>query len=196
MKERSLKPSEVSANAGEPRTGAHLGPQLLIICRALMASPQRTKILLLALGLVAVIGATAFAQIRLNAWNRPFYDALERKDLRQFFAQLVVFGVIAGGLLVLNVAQAWLNQTARVTLRKGLACDLFEQRLKPRRAFRLLNAGEMGANPDQRIHEDARHLSDLSADLYIGLLQASLLLGSFIGVLWILSEYVTFYVSG
>jgi vitamin B12/bleomycin/antimicrobial peptide transport system ATP-binding/permease protein len=130
-----------------------------------------------------VIGATAFVQIRLNAWNRPFYDALARKDLREFFAQLVAFGVIAGGLLVLNVAQAWLNQTAKVTLRKGLACDLFDEWLKPRRAFRLLNAGKIGANPDQRIHEDTRHLSDLTADLCIGLLQASLLLGSFIGVL-------------
>jgi vitamin B12/bleomycin/antimicrobial peptide transport system ATP-binding/permease protein len=68
--------------------------------------------------------------------------------------------------------------------------------LEPRRAFQLANAGKMGANPDQRIHEDARHLSELSADLGIGLLQSSLLLGSFIGVLWILSGNVTFHVSG
>ena len=205
-------PSEPSSDAGADTTTAaaltgkpltahdftkdNLFTQLGRMAGAFWASRERTQLVLLATGLVVVVAATAGMQIRLNAWNRPFYDALERKDLRQFFAQLVVFGVIAGGLLVLNVAQAWLNQTARVTLRKGLACDLFEQRLKPRRAFRLLNAGEMGANPDQRIHEDARHLSDLSADLYIGLLQASLLLGSFIGVLWILSEYVTFYVSG
>ena len=54
----------------------------------------------------------------------------------------------------------------------------------------------MGANPDQRIHEDARHLTELSTDLGIGLLQSSLLLGSFIGVLWILSQNVTFHVNG
>ena len=54
----------------------------------------------------------------------------------------------------------------------------------------------MGANPDQRIHEDARHLTELSTDLGIGLLQSSLLLGSFIGVLWILSGNVTLHVSG
>ncbi len=53
--------------------------------------------------------------------------------------------------------------------------DLFDEWLKPRRAFRLGNAGEMGANPDQRIHEDARHLTELSTDLGIGLLQSSLL---------------------
>jgi ABC-type uncharacterized transport system fused permease/ATPase subunit len=51
------------------------------------------------------------------------------------------------------------------------------------RFIRLARAGEVGANPDQRIHEDARRLSELSADLGIGLLQASLLLLSFLGVL-------------
>ena len=68
--------------------------------------------------------------------------------------------------------------------------------LKPRRAFHLVNAGEMGTNPDQRIHEDARHLTELTTDLGIGLLQSSLLLGSFIGVLWVLSRNVTLHVSG
>jgi putative ATP-binding cassette transporter len=54
----------------------------------------------------------------------------------------------------------------------------------------------MGINPDQRMHVDARHLTELSTDLGIGLLQSSLLLGSFIGVLWILSGSVTFHLSG
>src|SRR5260221_3101913 len=107
----------------------------------------------------------------------------------------MVFGGIAGGLLVLNVAQAWLNQMTKLRLRRGLVRDLFEEWLKPRRAFHLANAGKMGANPDQRIHKDARHLTELSADLVIGLLQSSLLLGSFISVLSILSGNVTFHVS-
>ena len=95
----------------------------------------------------------------------------------EFLDQLMVFGVIAGGLLVLNVAQAWLSQMAKVKLREGVVCDLFDEWLKPRRAFHLVNAGEIGANPDQRIHEDARHLTELTTDLGVGLLQSSLLLG-------------------
>jgi vitamin B12/bleomycin/antimicrobial peptide transport system ATP-binding/permease protein len=63
--------------------------------------------------------------------------------------------------------------------------------LEPGTAFRLTYAGEIGANPDQRIHEDARHLTDLG----IGLLQSSLLLGSFIGVLWMLSGNVVFQMT-
>ena len=74
--------------------------------------------------------------------------------------------------------------------------DLFDEWLKPRRAFHLGNAGEIGANPDQRIHEDARHLTELSTDLGLGLLQSSLLLGSFIEVLWVLSEHVVLHLKG
>ena len=63
----------------------------------------------------------------------------------------------------------------------------------PRRAFRLANAGPIGVNPDQRMHEDARHLTELSADLGIGLLQASILLVTFVEVLWALSSGFVFH---
>jgi putative ATP-binding cassette transporter len=91
-------------------------------------------------------------------------------------------------LLTLNVAQVWLNQTTKLTLRRSLVHDMLDQWLKPQRAFRLSNAGAIGANPDQRMSADAQHLADLVTDLLIGLLQSTLLLLSFIGVLWFLSE--------
>ena len=96
--------------------------------------------------------------------------------------------MIAGSLLVLNVFQTWLHQMTKLKLREGLVLDLLGQWLAPRRAFRLANAGPIGVNPDQRLHEDARHLTELSADLGIGLFQATILLLSFIGVLWTLSS--------
>ena len=173
-----------------------LASHLLMMGRILLASTQRMNILLLAGALVVVIGATAFSQIRLNAWNRPFYDALERKDIGAFLDQLVVFGVIAGILLCLNVAQGWLNQMTKLKLREWLAGDLFEEWLRPRRAYRLAFAGEIGVNPDQRIHADAQHPTELTSDLGIGLLQSSLLLASFIGVLWVLSGEVSFNLNG
>jgi putative ATP-binding cassette transporter len=98
-----------------------------MLFRAFMASPHRNKTLLLGIAIIVVVGATAFGQVQLNAWNRPFYDALARKDLGEFLAQLLVFGVIAGGLLVLNVAQAWLNLMTKITLREGLGRALFDE---------------------------------------------------------------------
>jgi vitamin B12/bleomycin/antimicrobial peptide transport system ATP-binding/permease protein len=196
MSDRSTKASESRAAAEGPLARLGLAPQMRMMLRTFWASPERNKVIVLGVAVVVVIGLTAFGQVRLNAWNQPFYDALSHKDLRGFLNQLIVFGVLAGALLVLNVAQAWLNQMTKVRLREGLVRDLINEWLKPRRAFHLVNAGEMGTNPDQRIHEDARHLTELSTDLGIGLLQSSLLLGSFIGVLWILSQSVIFHLGG
>jgi len=163
---------------------------------ALWTSRKRTKISLLGAGLVAIVGATAYAQVRLNAWNQPFYNALARKDMPVFIEQLGVFAVLAGVLLVLNVAQMWLNQSSKVVLREGLVNDLLDQWLKPTRAFRLSNAGQIGENPDQRIQQDAQHLAELTTDLGIGLLQSTLLLLSFVGVLWVLSSHMVLSIFG
>jgi putative ATP-binding cassette transporter len=163
---------------------------------ALWASRQRNTIVLLALALTAVVGATAYAQVRLNAWNEPFYDALAHKNVSGFVLQLAVFAELAGVLLSLNVAQTWLNQKSKLVLRESLVGDLLAEWLSPGRAFRLSQCGDIGANPDQRIQEDARRLTELTTDLAIGLLQSTLLLLSFIGVLWVLSDKMVLAMAG
>ena len=107
-----------------------------------------------------------------------------------------MFGVIAGALLVLNVLQRWLAETIKLRLREGLTLDLVGLWMHPRRAFRLASAGPIGVNPDQRMHEDARRLTELSADLGIGLLQAAILLATFVSVLWALSADFASVVRG
>ena len=72
---------------------------------ALRVSPVGKTLATLAGGIVVIVALTAYAQIELNSWNKPFYDAISRRELRDFIKQVGVFAVIAGGLLVLNVAQ-------------------------------------------------------------------------------------------
>jgi putative ATP-binding cassette transporter len=191
------QPNEKAAKRDADEADAlGLLPQISLMARAWWASSVRNMLLWLTGSLVAVVGVTAYGQIRLNNWNQPFYDALSRKDMHEFLVQLAVFGVIAGALLILNVAQRWMVETLKLRLRQGLVQDLVENWLVPGRAFRLSNAGPVGVNPDQRMHEDARHLTELSADLGIGLLQSSILLATFVEVLWALSNNFIFHVSG
>ncbi|MBB4038460.1 putative ATP-binding cassette transporter [Microvirga flocculans] len=162
--------------------------QVLAMIYALARSNQRGRLLLLCVGLVVVIAANTFGQIRLNAWNQGFYDAVAQKQVAAFLWQLQVFGLIASSLLVLGVTQTWLHETLKVVLREALTYDLIREWLEPKRVYRLSLAGEIGVNADQRIHEDIRHLTELCADLGVGLLQSSLLLITFVGVLWGLSR--------
>lgn len=170
--------------------------QIRVLVAALGAPAARRKLILLAVGLVLVIGATAVGQLLLNAWNKPFFDAIERKDIDGFLFQLVVFGIIATALLVLNVAQTWLDQIAKVEMRAWLTHDLLFQWTMPKRAFLLAGAGRIGVNPDQRMHDDARRLTELSTALAIGLFQSALLLATFIGVLWVLSRGIVIEIDG
>ncbi|GHD09985.1 ABC transporter ATP-binding protein/permease [Tianweitania populi] len=152
--------------------------------RAFWHSAARTRILLLTGALLSVILLTVFAQLELNRWNVPFYNALERRSLPDFVKQLQVFFAIVAVLLVLNVGQSWLNQMMALSLREGLTNDLVDQWLRRKRAIRLASSSPFGVNPDQRLHEDARNLSDMSTSLSIGMVQATILLVSFVGVLW------------
>jgi putative ATP-binding cassette transporter len=179
----------------EEIANSRLVPQLGMMIGALWAAPVRNTLLVLSSALFIVIAVTAYGQIRLNTWNQPFYDALSRHDFAQFLVQLGVFGMLAGALLILNVAQRWLTETVKLRLRQGLTRDLVRNWLQPGRAFRLANAGAIGVNPDQRMHEDARHLTELSADLGIGLLQSSILLITFVKVLWSLSNNFAFHIA-
>jgi len=187
--------AEATAN-DEEAAQSGLRPQVVMMLKAAWAAPVRNALLFLGTATFAVIAVTAYGQIRLNRWNKPFYDALSHRELGEFLIQLGVFCVIAGALLVLNVAQRWLTEMLKLKLRAGLTRDLIENWTQARRAFRLANAGPIGVNPDQRMHEDARHLTELSADLGVGLLQASILLVTFIDVLWALSSNFTFHIAG
>jgi putative ATP-binding cassette transporter len=184
-------------------TGLHETPragvisQARMIYRAIFTSPVGRRIIVLLVALVVAILATAYGQVVLNSWNQPFYDAITRRDLNDFLYQLGVYFLIVGSLLVLDVAQRWLNETTKFRLREGLTRDLLKLWMAPRRAFWLATSGgAMGVNPDQRMSEDALKLCELSFDLFVGLFRSSVLLLSFAGVLWAISEDFTFRVGG
>jgi vitamin B12/bleomycin/antimicrobial peptide transport system ATP-binding/permease protein len=177
----------------KPKSGFHESVSLL---RSLWRSSHRARISLLAAGIVVVLAVNMLGQIRLNQWHGAFFDAVARRNLSALGHQLLVFLVIIAVLLILVVGQTWMQQMLKVRLREWLTHHLLDEWLVSGRAYRLGLAGQLGANPDQRIEEDTRKLTDLSASLAVGLLQATLLLVSFIGILWLLSNELVFVVNG
>jgi vitamin B12/bleomycin/antimicrobial peptide transport system ATP-binding/permease protein len=161
----------------------------------LRSTPARVRLMLFAAFIVAVIVLNAFVQVRLNIWQGGIYDSIAQRDLNVFLRQLGIFGAIVSVLLVLGVAQTWLQETLKVKLREAVTFDLIDEWLRPRRAYRMALLGEIGAHPDQRLQDDTRRLTELSVTLGVGLIQSTLLLIFFIGVLWMLSNQVVFATS-
>ena len=89
-----------------------LRDQVATIKRALLSSPVRKWLVWTSVGIMAVIVATSIGQVLLNRWNQPFYDALARRDMAAFLHQLLVFAMIAGGLLVLNICLLYTSDAA------------------------------------------------------------------------------------
>jgi ABC-type uncharacterized transport system fused permease/ATPase subunit len=195
----SMTDAPDTGSAADVGEAAQAGPlsQARMIYRAIFASPVGRRIIVLLTLLVVAILVTSYGQIVLNRWNQPFYDAITRRDLNDFLYQLGVYFLIVGSLLVLDVSQRWLTETIKFRLREGLTRDLVQLWMAPRRAFWLAaSGGPMGVNPDQRMSEDANKLCDTSTDLSIGLFRSSVLLVSFAGVLWTISDDFTFTVGG
>jgi putative ATP-binding cassette transporter len=171
--------------------------QAITIYVAILKSPVGRTLIVLLGGMTVAILVTTYGQIILNRWNQPFYDAITRRDLHDFFYQLGVYFAIVGSLLVLDVSQLWLNETIRYRLREGLTRDLLALWMSPRRAFWLATrGGPVGVNPDQRMTDDAAKLCDISTDLSIGLFRSTILFVSFASVLWTISKDFTFHVNG
>jgi vitamin B12/bleomycin/antimicrobial peptide transport system ATP-binding/permease protein len=189
-----------SSRPAHGENGRAKGPGALTQTREfiqlLRRTPQRNALTIFAGLIVAVIILNALAQLRLNVWQGTFYDTIAQRALPQFWWNLAVFLVIAGVLVALGVAQTWLHENLKVRLRQAVSFDLIDQWLRPKRAYRLPLMGEIGAHPDQRIQDDARRMVELSVDLGVGLVQSTLLLVSFVGMLWVLSTQVVFIVGG
>lgn len=158
--------------------------------------PLARSVAMMLAGVFAVILLNTFGQLRLNAWQGLFYNALEQRNTAEVIRQLGDFLLIVGMLLVLVVAQTWLTETMKVRARLWLTRHMLGVWLAPRRAYLLGFAGDIARNPDQRIGQDASLLTDSSIGFAVGLGQATLLLVSFIGVLWQLSQQVVFTWNG
>ena len=196
MAPRGSAAASAAASANNSPEARSVLRDLRQLNKGLWSAPQARMIVLLLVTIVAVIVVNMVGQVWLNRWNGAFFDAIEARDTGEIGRQLVRFLYIVSALLVLVVAQTWLHENIKLKVREWLTHHLFDIWLVAGRPYRLGVSGDTGANPDQRMQEDARHLSELSANLGIGFLHQLLLLTTFVGVLWQLSADVVFDIGG
>jgi putative ATP-binding cassette transporter len=146
---------------------------------------------LVARSLVAgVIGLTLLQtaiQIRLNIWNRDFFNALEARDWRAFVGTMGLFAVLAGAGMGTAVYQVYLKQLLQLRWRRWLTSKLVAAWLENGRHYQLNFIDGAVDNPDQRIAENVRGATELAMEFALGILTAGLTLVSFTSILWVLS---------
>ena len=164
----------------------------------------RARALLLAI--VALNLGAVYMLVLINDWNRLFYDALQDKNEPIFWQQLTRFGWLAGGYIVIAVYKLYLTQLLELRWRAWMTEAFMDRWLANHAFYRMelmrfgqpASAGEAAPpdNPDQRIAEDLNLFTSYTVSLCMGLLNASVTLLSFVGILWGLSGAFNFAWGG
>lgn len=138
-----------------------------------------------------------YLSVLFNDWNRVFYDALQNRDAAVFWKQLGVFSLLATAFIVVAVYRFYLTQLLEVRWRVWMTQDYLQRWLSGNVFYQMeLQNQQASDNPDQRIQEDIQGFTSDTISLSLGLLDATVTLVSFIGILWSLSGGFSFNVAG
>jgi len=157
------------------------------LARLWFASDERATAWGLAIAAIGLRLVQVAVQLRLNLWHRDAFDALQRQDQTAFTTQAGWFLLIALASMAVAVAQLWSVQMLALRWRRWLVEHLQARLTEGATLYHLTLLPGAADNPDQRISENTRWATFIAVDLALGLLQAGLMLVSFLGVLWTLS---------
>ena len=160
-------------------------------------SEEKWRARLLLAACVGLNLGMVYMMVLFNDWNRVFYDALQNRDAAVFWHQLGVFAMLATCFIIVAVYRFYLTQLLQVRWRAWMTRDYLQRWLKGHVFYQLELQSKNGTdNPDQRIQEDVQQFTADTVSLSLGLLDASVTLLSFVGILWGLSGGFSFDVLG
>ncbi len=160
-------------------------------------SEEKWRARLLLAACVGLNLGMVYMMVLFNDWNRVFYDALQNRDADVFWHQLGVFAMLATCFIIVAVYRFYLTQLLQVRWRAWMTRDYLQRWLKGHVFYQLELQSQNGTdNPDQRIQEDVQQFTADTVSLSLGLLDASVTLLSFVGILWGLSGGFSFDVLG
>jgi putative ATP-binding cassette transporter len=149
------------------------------------------------LAAVVALNLTAvWLNVRLNAWNNDFYNALQEYDWPNFWRQFAIFGMIAIALIIVAVYQLYLRQILQIRWRRWMTERFLKDWLADQAYYRMQLDQSATDNPDQRIADDLDRYTSISLTLSIGLLNSVVTLFSFLFILWTLSGVLSIPLGG
>jgi putative ATP-binding cassette transporter len=139
---------------------------------------------------------SVWLNVRLNAWNADFYNALQNYDWQEFWWQFAIFGMIAASLIVVAVYQLYLRQILQIRWRAWLTDRFLNDWLGNQTYYRMQLDHTTTDNPDQRIADDIDRYTSITLALSIGLMNSVVTLFSFLFILWTLSGILSIPLGG
>jgi vitamin B12/bleomycin/antimicrobial peptide transport system ATP-binding/permease protein len=149
-------------------------------------SEEKRSAWVLVLAVIILNLGSVYIGVRINGWNRAFYNALQTFDAPELFRQIGVFGILVTCAVLLSVSALYLSQLLQIRWRRWLTLRYLTAWLADR-AYYKLQLGDATDNPDQRISEDLNQFTGYVLSLSVGLISSLVSLFSFLAILWGLS---------
>jgi vitamin B12/bleomycin/antimicrobial peptide transport system ATP-binding/permease protein len=150
-------------------------------------SEEKWRAWTMLIGVLALTSLQIAIAVRLNVWNRDFFNALEAHDWNAFMYQMGLFGLLAAATMGVAVYQVYVKQLLMMHWRRWLTAQLVDRWLENGRHYHL-NLIDTGVdNPDQRISENTKHTTEMAVEFGLGIFDKTITLLSFIGILWTVS---------
>lgn len=141
----------------------------------------------LSLILISLTVAQVFVPILTNLWNKQLFDALEARSMDRFLLMLAAsLGIICYNVAI-SVSHLWVKRKIQLGWRRWITVHVIKHWLTRGRHHLITYIPGDHDNPDGRIAEDVRIITEFAVDLAMSLLYCILLLCSFISILWTLS---------
>lgn len=144
--------------------------------------------------LAAVIGLAlfmVFIDVQINSWYNNFYNALQNKQVDDFWILIIWFSFLAAVYIVVAGYNRYLNLLLQIRWRRWLTAQYLDGWLKDRVHYRLELKNYGTDNVDQRIQEDLNDYATLTLSLGLDLLSSVVTLVTFAHILWKLSGPIT-----
>ena len=152
--------------------------------------------------IVALNLGSVYMAVLFNQWYNLFYSALEAKNQPEFWHQIGRFSYLAFIAIIIAVYRFYLTQLLQMEWRRWMTGHYLRRWLGGDAFYRMELAryasaqGIRADNPDQRISEDVNQFTSQTIGLVMGVLNASVTLASFVGILWGLSGAFSFQLTG
>ena len=179
--------------SSSPATAAGLRTQLWLLLRTSWPLLQTWRLG----GLLVLLGVLSIASGGFLVWESiqrgEFISALAARDAERFQRALFTFvGILVVSALLLSFV-AFIRDTVGLRWRQGLTRQFLENYLQDRVYYRLTLPATIAPidNPDQRLSEDIRQVTQTLVLVGVMALESAVQLVGFIGVLWIISTTLT-----
>jgi vitamin B12/bleomycin/antimicrobial peptide transport system ATP-binding/permease protein len=156
------------------------------LAKAYWTSEEKWSASGLLIAALALNLGNVYVSVRINEWNRSFYNALAGFDSQMLFTQLGYFCVLVAFAISMSAYGLYLSQMLQIRWRRWLTGRYLENWLNDG-AYYQLELTNKTDNPDQRIAEDLQQFTAYALSLSIGLISSFVSLISFLVVLWGLS---------